>query len=326
MIGPLKAITLGLLPAASFLLRENTDLTVLTILPFAVAWIVRTVPSHWRRLSLALLIVAPLIAANSAQLMWNTYRTGSSFLTTGSQIILLQALMHAAWTGESVFDGDGPIDRAAKQILSAKEHPDGFLAQNELWAVNQQLFDRGSNAVQISRQMNAAYAHAWVQHPIAMLRASIDNLSGELFFLLGNGVRVNMGTLLFGPPGLGDIDAAGFVARLVLFGVALALCAISFTITLSFLVSPLAATYRAIIAQQPFSEADWFRLAVLIACLAFLWLHAMVHFEDRFLAPIEPLAIVSGLTGLAQAWGHFDRRRGRATVVSSPGNGTRIER
>lgn len=309
-IGPLEAICLGLLPAASFLLRENTDLTVLTILPFAMAWIVRGAPSLWRRLCLALLVVMPLIAANSAQVLWNTYRTGSSFVTTGAQTILLDTLLRAAWAGVPVFDGGGPIDRTGEQVLIAKEHPNGFFALDELWAVNQRLFDSGSNAVQISRQMTAAYAHAWMRHPFGMLRVAIGNLSGELFFLLGNSVRVNMGALLSWPPGQGGLDAAGLVAGLLLCGISLLLSGISLAITVSFLFSPLAAIWHALVARQPFSEADWFRLSVLIASLAFLWLHAMAHIEDRYLAPVEPLAIVSGLTGLAQAWGRLRRARG----------------
>ena len=312
-IGPVKAIGLGLLPAASFLLRENTDLTVLTILPFAMAWIARAAPSHWRRLCLALLVVMPLIVANSAQVLWNTYRTGSSFVTTGTQTILLQALLHAAWTGVPVFDGGEPIDRAAGQILTAKEHPTGLFTRDELLAVNQRLFDGGANAIRISRQMIAAYEHAWLRYPLGMFRATIGDLSGELFFLLGNGLRVNMSALFVGPPGRGDIDPAGLVASL-------SLCGISLAITVSFLFSPFAAIYRALVARQPFSEADWFRLAVLVASLSFLWLHAMVHFEDRYLAPVEPLAIIGGLTGLARAWARFDRARGRAAADPTPGD------
>ncbi len=310
-IGPLTAVGLGLLPAASFLLRADTDIRALMLVPFAVAWIVRANPSSRRRLCLTFLVIVPLIAANSGQLLWNAYRTGGGFLTTGTQIILLQSLMHAAWTGEPVLDRDGPIDRAAKDVLSAKERPNGFIAQEDLWAVNQRLFDDGSNAVQISSQMIAAYASAWSRHPFGMIRASIKNLSGGLLFLLGNSVQVNMTDMLFGPPGLGEIDSRGLIVRLILCGIALVLYGASFTITVSLIASPLAAIYRAVVARRPFSEADWFRLAVLIVSLAFLWFYAMVHFEARFLAPIEPLAIVSGLTGVAQAWRRFDRQRGR---------------
>jgi len=119
-----------------------------------------------------------------------------------------------------------------------------------------------------------------------------------------------MSNMLFGPPGLSKIGAAGVVVRLLLCGIALALYGASLTITVSFLAAPLAAIYQAVVARDPFSQGDWFRIAVLIASLALLWLYAIVHFEARFLAPIEPLAIVSGLTGLAQAWKRFDRRRG----------------
>jgi hypothetical protein len=313
-IGPSTAIGLGLLPAASFLLRENTDLTVLALLPFAFAWVLGVAPGRLRQAGLMLLILLPLIAANSAQMLWNRYRTGDLFVTTGTQIILLQALMHAAWTGEPVLDSDGPVDSAARQVLAATAHPDGFLAQEELWAVNQRLFDAGANAVQISRRMTADYARAWERHPLAMARASLANLSGELFFLLGNGVRPDPRSLLFGPSGRGYDDPVARALGFVLLGIVMATAGVSFAVTLGFLLSPPIAIVRAAGGRQSFGAADWFRLAVLVASLAFLMLHAIVHFEDRFLAPIEPLAIVAGVSGLALGWnmpgrGHQRRER-----------------
>jgi hypothetical protein len=108
---------------------------------------------------------------------------------------------------------------------------------------------------------------------------------------------------------------AGQVAAFVCFwAVALGLCAatltlsaVSLAVTAGFLLSPPVAVYLALSRRRPLDAADWFRIYALAAMLAFLTLHIVVHFENRFLAPIEPLAIVSGLTGIATAWGWLRR-------------------
>ncbi len=314
-LGPLAALGLGLLPAASFLLRENTDLTVLVFLPPALAWILRAAPAAGRRLLLALLVLAPLIAANAAVLSWNAWRSGSAFATTGPQVILLQALMHAAWAGAPVLEGDGLLERSAREVLAAKPHPDGFLAQDELFAVSQRLFEAGSDAVQISRRMARAYLEAWARHPLGMLQGSLGNLSGELFFVLGDSVRLDLPDLLSLPAGRADWASWG--VALLLGALGLLLRGASLAVTLGFLLSPLSAGSLALAGRRRLGAADWFRLYALAAGLAFLALHAVVHFEDRFLAPVEPLAIVAGVTGIAEALG----RPGRAGAPAQGGTG-----
>jgi hypothetical protein len=92
----------------------------------------------------------------------------------------------------------------------------------------------------------------------------------------------------------------------------LLLHALSLAITLGFLLSPALAGWLALAARRPFEGADWFRLYALLAGLAFLSLHAIVHFEERFLAPVEPLVIVSGVTGIAEVVRRCAAARSRA--------------
>jgi hypothetical protein len=213
------------------------------------------------------------------------------------------------------------MDRAAAEVLAARPHPHGFLAQEELWAVNRVLFDEGADAVQIARQMTGAYLRAWQRHPMGMLRASIANLPGDLLYAAGNSVRLDPAELLPAPVAGGGTGAVEQIAELSAWAFALLLSAgtlllhaLSLAITLGFLLSPALAGWLALAARRPFDEADWFRLYALFACLAFLSLHAIVHFEERFLAPVEPLIIVSGVTGIAEVARQraAARRRARA--------------
>jgi hypothetical protein len=303
-----KAVGIGLLPMLCFLLRENTDVTVLTLLPFTMAWILRTERSRWRQIGLTILVVLPLIAVNLALVAWNFHRAGTGFVTTGTQTILLQPLLHVASRGAPLFDGDSILDQAAAQVVAAKEHPDGEFSTDELLAVNQQLFEHGSNAVEIAGLMRRAYVAAWSHHPIDMLQASFAELPAELLISLGDSVRVQLGALFAGRS-TAPYNAAPPIAIALLIGaVSLALRTLSFMVTMAFLLGPLVALGKAALMRRPLSESDWFRLAALLAGLAFVWLHAIVHFEERYLAPVEPLAIIGGFTALAQLSGWFDRR------------------
>jgi hypothetical protein len=309
--GPLsaaKAIGLGLLPMLCFLLRENTDVTVLTLLPFTMSWILRTERSRWRQIGLTILVVLPLIAANTALLAWNFHRAGTGFVTTGTQTILLQPLLHAASRGAPLFDGDSILDQAAAQVVAAKEHPDGEFSTDELLAVNQQLFEHGSNALEIAGLMRRAYIAAWSHHPIDMLQASFAELPGELFISLGDSVRMKLGALFADRSTAPDGTAPPIAIALSICAASLALRALSFVVTMAFLLGPVIALGKAALMHRPLRESDWFRLAALLAGLAFIWLHAIVHFEERYLAPVEPLAIISGLTALAQLSAWCNRR------------------
>ena len=202
--------------------------------------------------------------------------------------------MHAAWAGEPVLDQDGPIDAAARQQLAIGDHPNGFLTQEELWAVNQKLFDGGWNALEISGRMKQRYLAAWHDHPSDMLRASLRNLPIELLYLPASGLRNDPNTT---PPPPGAPNANDSVIASILSS---AMGALSFAIVLSLLLAPAVGLYRAAFEHQPLGLMGWFGLGALFAVLWFLALHAAVHFENRFIAPVEPLAIIAGLCGIVQ--------------------------
>jgi hypothetical protein len=296
-LGPKRAVALGLLPAACFLLRENTDLTLLALLPFAAAWIWRAASGVARKAGLAVLILAPLILLNAAQLAWNSSRTGQAFITTGPQVILLQSLMHAQWAGNGVLNRDDPIDTAARRQLAASDHPNGFLAQDELWAVNRTLFEAGWNAVEISRRMKARYLEAWRDHPAGMLHAAWRNLPVELLLLPGSGLRNDPNTT---PVPANAADTANSGSSAIFITLSSTTAVVSFAIVLSFLLMPAAALYRRCFKQEALTRVSWFGLGALAAAFGFLALHAIVHFENRFMAPVEPLVILAGLAGITE--------------------------
>ncbi len=303
-LGPAKALALGLLPAAAFALRENTMVTVLALLPFAMAWIGRSHRALPARAGLFLVVLLPLAAGAALQADWNFHRSGGrAFITTGPQIILLQALMHAQWSGENVLDRDDAIDHAALAQLAARDHPNGFLTQKELWDINQALHDSGADAVEIARRIGARYRAAWAGHPAGMLRASLRNLSLAPLILPGSGLRHDPNVPADNTGAPAPVPAEpGLAFRLL----SIVFAAVSLSISLGLLLSPLAALWRRVAGRGPFTGADWFRLGALAAVLWFLAIHAAVHFENRFLAPVEPLAIAAGISAIA---GLFARRQ-----------------
>jgi hypothetical protein len=162
-IGPGQIAASGTLIVVAFLMREAMPFLVPALLPlFAIrCMLVRGTP--WAaRLMACVLVWLPLVAADAGYQLWNQYRTGALFVTTGVQIHALWPVIHAARTDPNIFSGDSPLDRHARQLIKHYDFP-------ETRPINDALFKDGYRAPEIARMVMKKYLETWLTHPITML-------------------------------------------------------------------------------------------------------------------------------------------------------------
>jgi hypothetical protein len=175
---------LGLMLAYACLVRGIGIYVLVFFTPAYVAWIVTTHEGLATTLRRAILLVLPLIVTIGGVMGWNTWRTGDTFFTTGSQYVLIQPLVKIEARGTKVFTGDTPLDKLARKYLKT-------YAYKEAVQITEALFtEYGINAYQSAKMHSQKYFSVLASQPGAVLyhgvRSYEEGLVHQFFNVLDN--------------------------------------------------------------------------------------------------------------------------------------------
>ena len=120
--GPWLLLGLGLMLGYACLVRGIGIYVLVFFTPAYVAWFVVSHENSVASLRRAILLVLPLVVIIGGVMGWNTWRTGYTFYTTGSQYVLIQPLVKIEARGTKVFTGDTPLDKLAQKYLKTYEY------------------------------------------------------------------------------------------------------------------------------------------------------------------------------------------------------------
>jgi len=146
------ATAAGALLVPAFLLREAMPFLAMTMLPLVVVRCFRDWSGRAAiRAALACaLMLLPLLGTAEIYKGWNRHRTGERFVTTSAQLTLMLAQLVAAKHDHQVFDGDTPLDRAARETVRHYDFGD-------ITPINRELIERGYRPTEIARMSQAHY-------------------------------------------------------------------------------------------------------------------------------------------------------------------------
>lgn len=158
----------GLLVFLCFFVREGfLYLMVLVGLALVVPAVLTGIPVR-RAIILLVVFCLPALFAAGAILTWNRYRTGEYMIANVNQVVLLTAILKVAEKDKSVFGGDTPLDRVARETFSDFDYGD---AQN----IDLKLFrDHGIQAPEASRITQQKYWQVVTRHTGAYLATMLD--------------------------------------------------------------------------------------------------------------------------------------------------------
>jgi hypothetical protein len=166
------ATAAGALLVLAFLLREAMPFLATTMLPLVAVRCFRdwSGAAAIRSMLACALILLPLLGTTEIYKAWNSHRTGERFITTSAQLTLVLALILAAKHDHEVFDGDTPLDRAARRMVRNYTFED-------ITPINRELIEQGFRPTEIAQMSQAHYFATWRTKPLAMLGVLRDHTS-----------------------------------------------------------------------------------------------------------------------------------------------------
>jgi len=282
----------GGLIAASFVLRDATEFLAVGFVPLAAA-AVGAAGSRLRQGLAFALVFIPLILTQRTYVEWNRWRVGVPVVTTVAQFALLTPLANASRYDAAIFSGSSPLDETARRVFKA-------FNVDEVLEVNQFLHrDYGWDSLRIAHEVTAAYLRAWVDHPAAMIRNFMDQISESQLHQAVRPVETVRDLLLWSTGSDRDFARERAVRAGNWWMIAAvianrALEAISVAIFAGFiLITP----FR--LVREGWSAEVLASIGLGCAYLAFDGFYAAVRLEVRYLAPVVMGSIVVGAANLA---------------------------
>lgn len=311
------ALSAGTLLSIAFLLRETLQVLFVTLLPLLTArWLI----GHCRLRPLlhSLCALLPFFVTVSAYMAWNEHRYGERFITVGPGAPMLYTLTQAATYDQTLFDGEAPLESAARRVPRKDPY-------DHVWQILWTLEREGYRRTQINHMVRAHYVKAWLHHPRSMLRVLSDQFSE------------NQLKLAFSPIGsvcliaswaanqelcpgdrnlqrtIGDgFSGASFWVIAFIVGWIIERT-VSIVLSLSFAVgAPLllvAALRRGNLARDYLALTTASLWAMYVGWMFAFALHQL---DSRYLAPVIPLSIVVGLVTLHIAGKRLRAKRATA--------------
>jgi hypothetical protein len=310
----------GALLVPAFLLREAMPFLATTMLPLVVVRCVRvwSGKAAIRAILACALVLLPLFGTAEIYKAWNRHRTGERFVTTSAQLTLILAQIVAAKHDHQVFDGDTPLDRAARQTVRNYDFAD-------ITPINRELIEQGYRPTEIARMSQAHYFDTWRTKPWAMLHVLRDRTSehaAKLAFhpLSASCELIEWATSIRQCPDYRDLMRAarsGFsrepLSQPIFFLFETCELTISIAVFSAFVLgAPLlwASSWR----RYGWARAE--REAVILALWAMYvgWflLYAAVNMESRYMNPVLPFSILGGLIVLQELGRRLRMHRGWA--------------
>jgi hypothetical protein len=307
-----RAAAAGALLIPAFLLREAMPFLATTMLPLVVVrclhdWSGR---AAIRAILACALVLLPLWGTAEIYKEWNRHRTGERFVTTSAQLTLMLAQLVAAKHDHQVFEGDTPLDRAARQTVRNYDFGD-------ITPINRKLIEQGYRPTEIAQMSQAHYFATWLTRPWAMLHVLRDRTSehaAKLAFhpLSASCELIEWATTIRQCPDYRDLLRAarsGFSREP--FGQAIFFLLETWELTISI------ALFSAFVLGAPLLwVSSWWRdgwaragresviLALWAMYVGWFVLYALVNMESRYMNPVLPFSILGGLI----VWQELARR------------------
>ncbi len=178
---PGVVLALGMLLAASFLIRETSILFGMLFLPLMLVW---GSSRGWRASVLAgLLFLLPLGMTWEGYRQWNEYRSGEAFITTGNGSALLYALASMDSLDRQLFSGDTPVDNVIRDSRIPDAGASSAVFMLEAVASLRILGDRyGMSGTDIERAVRARYLRiVWSRQSLIVHKMRQELMSDTLW-------------------------------------------------------------------------------------------------------------------------------------------------
>lgn len=286
-----RGLAAGVLLVPAFLLREATMPLGLVFAAPVLAWAWRG--RGPRGLAVVVAFCLPLAGGVAVVKAWNQARTGEAFVTTGTRTALLLPLLSMAGRGEPVFEGDNPLDDAARRAMAASTFAPSEYGIREALAANSLLIQQGWSSLDIARAVDHKFRDLLMSHPLAVVRTYGRWLASEASFLPFNPPRILRELLMWRDSGEFE-GIRRFAARLVaerrptdLLFAAIELPArlVGGGLTLTFAAAPLLLALRR-------RRDTLLLLALWAAAGAFASAYLMVYVEPRYLIGLLPALLL----------------------------------
>lgn len=299
-----QALSVGILIAAAFLLRDSMRAVAFFYVPLILiaVWQIRPL---WAGALRTALMLGPMLAVMISYQLWNEMRTGERFITTIPHSGFLISMMDATAHGTNIFADDTPLDRVAREEFK------DFQFREVLFVVQRLQIDYGLSEPQVMWLVQAKYKQAWLNHPGAMLREFLSQISPRqmLYVISPLFSDLDLRTRTQGlsekrPSSAGEMlrsllneGSAQSYGMLALYAVQ---AGVSIIITAVFFIYPLLLGGQAIRAGRMPDR----RTQVLIALWLFYWgmvaLVALTTYIPRYFIPVMPIIAIIGFTGLGR--------------------------
>lgn len=287
-----RAALIGLQLMLAFTLREASLYLFIPFLPTVAIAMWAGSRSIARAVMLTSVVVLPLLSATLAYRAWNETRTGHAFVTTAAHTNMIYAVLEASRLYPSVVSGDGVLETAIRNNTHKFDYDD-VIAIAEEWYQRTRI-----DTIEASTQATEFYKRVWLEHPLAMMGASLRRLK-EKYLLLPVRPIESIDDLLRAASTTGDhtISAvalwqqakAGDLWKLLPLALEVFTQAFSVLTSLVFIMFPISLLLR--VNRQKWSGESLALLGLWLFVGGFTSGYALVHLEARHLAPMVPIVI-----------------------------------
>lgn len=292
------ALCMGTVFAAACLIRGIGIYMTFFIVPAYLYWIAKTKNILTIKTSQILSFMLPIIIVIGGVHIWNNYRTGYTFYTTGAQYVLIQGPVIIEGRGTPIFTGDTPIDKLGQKFLKTYTYPEVGKITDGLNS------EYGLDAYQSAKAHSAKYFSAFMEHPAAFLLHGIQSYEESLIFqfysLLDNTLTyfkfAEQRRLWPGSKGLIKevLDHGNITYGLILIGVSIGRV-IAWVSFVTLLIGPLIILGRTLFKKEPLSTPNLIIFYSWGVYFSYSYGLCLIHMVDRFLPAVLPLGMATGL-------------------------------
>jgi len=301
------SLVIGAALPAAFLLREATwPLGLLFGIPLVVCLLRdhRSVLKKTLVLSIALM---PLVCASTAIGLWNEHRTGVNFITTGTRTALLLSLLTLEGNGTPVFQGDTPLDQAARKAMAESHNVPKDFGITESLAANGFLLTQGMNEIEVQKLVTSRFREVFVFHPDTIVRRFLQTFGKDVLFFTFNAPTllrdldywVNTGRFEGIRAFLSKAWNYPSPGRIIWLGTEIAARLIALVILVLYVTAPIGLWLTR-------KDRPWqLPLALWLAANGFCGAYSLVHLEPRYLAGLLPviwLVALGSWDNVASKW------------------------
>jgi len=314
---------LGVLGAASVLVRESGLYFLVFLVPLLILQLGKTLPSTKRIVLQVMVFLTPAILVVMLYNGWNYYRSGHAFVTTGAQSAIMTPIVVLGQYGVDVFEGETPLDQVGRRVVKK------YQFKPEVWQINDALFrDYQYTAYDIAVAAKKKFCRCLVRYPRAfflyfahrMVRVVLTSFSffkeyihlmdigmGHPFTTIqqmkGDFAALYMGLSRGSPTSalLHMIKKRGYFFTFVLVPLVILGCLVSLVLTLPTLVVFPIKVIRGLVRDKHLPFETVVMLLMWIPYVGMTGLFCLVQWEHRYTIGVAPVVLIISLL-LLRKW------------------------